>query len=158
MLLCNWDTFSAVQIYIYIFFLFLSYRLRLKPQRENYLGGLPKEMRPYLMPARNQRPKLKRRVFLVELATARGIMCVLLCYKREAVFHFWKQWGVIFLFKNYSNLKVKLTYLLNSWCLKTAFWNSHKVESSESLSEYLIEQNLSFLWDCFKKSRYCPVF
>ena len=129
--------FSSTNIYIYFFsffFLFLSYRLHPKPQRENYLGGLPKKMRSYLIPARIQRPKQRRRVFFVKLATVRGILCVLLYLKREVVFHFWKEWGVIFLFTNYSNLKVKLTYLLNSWCLKTALCNLCKCGSSESLS------------------------
>lgn len=46
------------------------------------------------------------------------------------------------LFKNYSNFEVKLTYLLNSWHFKTALGKSHKAESSESLSEYLLGQNL----------------
>ena len=68
-----------IYIYIYIiyilFLLFLSYRLRLKCPGENYLGGLPKEMTPYLIPARNQWPKPKRRVFLVRLAAVRGIIC-----------------------------------------------------------------------------------
>ena len=58
-----------------LFLLFLSYRLRLKCPRENYLGGLPKEMTPYLIPARNQWPKPKTRVFLVRLAAVRGIVC-----------------------------------------------------------------------------------
>ncbi|KAM7227229.1 hypothetical protein CapIbe_021642 [Capra ibex] len=49
--------------------------LHLKPPRENYLGGLPEEMRPYLIAARNQWPKPKRRVFLVKLAAVRGVMC-----------------------------------------------------------------------------------
>ena len=44
------------------------------------------------------------------------------------------------LFKNYSNFEVKLTYLLTSWHFKIAL--GKKVESSESLSEYLLGQNL----------------
>lgn len=46
------------------------------------------------------------------------------------------------MFKNYSNFEVKLTYLLNSWHFKTALGKPRKVESSESLSEYVLGQNL----------------
>ena len=113
------------------FLLFFPYSHHLKLQRGNCLGGLPKEMWPYRLPARTQRPKPKTTGSSVRMAAARGIMFVLLCCNGGAVFCSWKDWGIPFQFKNYSNLQVKLAWPLISWHLTTASCGSLEFGSSE---------------------------